>query len=475
MRHNYKQDICAALLTAVAGLIMSPTPAIADVWPSTAKRIVLAGSASPVAGETRIALVIGNAAYTGVGVQPLENPINDANAVGSTLQQEGFNVTLLTDASRDDIRDTVHAFAGQIMQSGGNTVALLYYSGHGMQVGGRNYLIPIGFTLPSNILDIDDYAYPVDKALGELQDARARVDVVILDACRDNPYDASKGFGAKGLAEMNKASGVYIAYATAAGQTADDDPASPNSLYTQELLRALATPGLNIHEMFQSVRRSVYQDSEGQQYPFDDDGLLSDDFYFAGRTPNERPVVTPTDTIASQANPAAGSTTTRPTQPDAEQGSSQTTPNDSNIFDDISGLLVELYGPRVDNTARIRKAFDDVFSGQDQEKLAGDKSYIKNYYRFTYWALPLHAEGFNQWFDESSPAAKREIFLGMKNAVLSDTFRELANPEMDKVDPAFEFTMIGDLTFNSPDIDKIMEMLQKKIGAARADNAPKTN
>lgn len=271
------------LITIILTFACLSTPAVAH-----GRDLVLTSTHSPVPGERRLALVIGNAAYAGDGVQPLKNPIHDADAMASTLQHLGFTVTEVLDADRDDIRDAVHKFARAIDKSPQNVVALLYYSGHGLQVSGQNYLVPIGFTMPDDPEDIADYAYPVQKGLGEMQAANARVNIVILDACRSNPYDSSKGIGGKGLVKM-EASGVYIAYATAEGKTADDNPNGENGLYTSQLLRALKTPGLDVHQVFQLARRGVWEASEHEQYPYDYDGLLSDDFYFDGNSHGQRP------------------------------------------------------------------------------------------------------------------------------------------------------------------------------------------
>ena len=277
-------------------LLLTSSPAFAG----DGRDLVLTPAKSPVPGERRLALVIGNSAYTGEGVHPLKNPANDANAMAAALQKLGFTVTEVLDADRDGIRDSVHAFAGEIGKSPQDVVALLYYSGHGMQVAGENYLIPIGFTMPKNAEDIGDNAYDVQRALAEMQSANARVNIVILDACRNNPYDTSRAVGGKGLVKMEP-SGVYVAYATAEGKTADDNPDSPNGLYTLHLLKALQTPGLDIHQVFQATRRDVYEASDHEQYPYDYDGLLSDDFYFDGKGAAPKtvtPSVTPVDTVA---------------------------------------------------------------------------------------------------------------------------------------------------------------------------------
>src|SRR3569833_973131 len=289
MRHRRPYAIVIALILAF--LPQLPVDAAAT------KDLFLTGGASPVAGERRLALVIGNATYTGDGIQPLKNPVNDANAMSSTLKDLGFAVRELVDADRDSIRDAVHDFASDIRKSPQDVVALLYYSGHGMQVAGQNYLVPIGFDMPKDPDDIGDYAYPVQKALGEMEGASARVNIVILDACRSNPYEKTHTNGEGGLARL-EARGIFIAYATDEGKTADDNPDSANGLYTGELLKAMKTPGLRLYDVFQIVRKNVYEASGHDQYPFDYNGLLDANFYFDGKpdvTPTPIPT-TPTDT-----------------------------------------------------------------------------------------------------------------------------------------------------------------------------------
>jgi uncharacterized caspase-like protein len=169
--------------------ILAPFRSEADETAAT-RRILLAPGACPVTGEHRFALVIGNTHYG--GQFELKNPENDARAMATVLQGVGFDTTLVLDASRDAIRDAVHQLRGQVLAAGPNSVALLYYSGHGMQVDGKNYLIPVGFQIPANSSDMDDYAYPAQKAIDELEDAQAQAVVTILDACRDSPYSGKR-------------------------------------------------------------------------------------------------------------------------------------------------------------------------------------------------------------------------------------------------------------------------------------------
>lgn len=266
------------LALLVLAAVSITAPAHSDT--AVSRRIVLRGTNSPSPEQRRLALVIGNSHYG--PPFDLKNPENDARAVGDALRTRGFDVTLVLDVSRDSLRNAINDFGRDVGSGGGNTVALLYYSGHGMEVNGKNYLVPIGFTPPPSVDDLDDYAYPVQRALDKLADARAQVSVVILDACRNNPFSDARAWGGKGLAKI-ETQGMYIAYATAAGSVASDNSDAANGLYTQELLRNLVVPGLNIHQVFQKTRSGVYEKSGRQQWPYVYDGLLSDDFFFSGK------------------------------------------------------------------------------------------------------------------------------------------------------------------------------------------------
>ncbi|HEY3330770.1 MAG TPA: SUMF1/EgtB/PvdO family nonheme iron enzyme [Capsulimonadaceae bacterium] len=264
--------LCGALTFSASAAMQADT--------AKSRRIVLTGINSPSPDQQRMALVIGNTHYG--GASELKNPENDARAVANTLQKIGFNVTLILDAGRDSLRTGVNDFARQVQDAGANTAAVMYYSGHGMEVNGKNYLVPIGFEPPPSVDDLDDYAYPVQRALDKMASARAKVSVVVLDACRNNPFSGTRAWGGKGLA-VCETQGMYIAYATAAGATASDNGDGENGLYTQELLKNLSTPGLNIHQVFQRTRYAVFEKSGKQQWPYVYDGLLSDDFYFQGK------------------------------------------------------------------------------------------------------------------------------------------------------------------------------------------------
>ena len=205
----------------------------------------------PVAAERRLALVIGNDAYAGA---PLRNAVSDARAIAAALRDVGFRVTLAENANRATLAAAVVKFEESLTPA---DVALFFFAGHGMQLAGENYLIPTDYTG-------DSTAAARFTALGttQLQESlqKARVSLIVLDACRNNPYSSQRG--SVGLAPID-ARGSLVAFATGAGQTASDNAGSVNGLFTQELLNALRLPNLGIRDTFYQVRQRVFAASNG--------------------------------------------------------------------------------------------------------------------------------------------------------------------------------------------------------------------
>ncbi|HEY0377758.1 MAG TPA: caspase family protein [Pyrinomonadaceae bacterium] len=224
--------------------------------------------------EKRVALVIGNSNYA---TAPLKNPVNDANVVAATLRELGFDVVSRTDADLRGMQQAVREFSRKI-QNG--AVGLFYYAGHGMQTGGRNFLIPIGAQIEAEG-DVVLEGLDLNSVLEQMGTAQNRLNIVILDACRNNPFTRSFRSYSQGLAQVNAPAGTFIAYATAPGQTASDGKGQ-NGLYTQELLANLRTPGLPIEEVFKRVRVGVKQQSGGVQVPWDASSLEGSFFFVPG-------------------------------------------------------------------------------------------------------------------------------------------------------------------------------------------------
>lgn len=224
--------------------------------------------------ERRIALVIGNSSYA---ISPLLNPVNDARDIAAALREAGFLVTLKENLSYRDMKEAIQDFGDEISRGG---VGLFYFSGHGVQINGQNYLIPIGTTIRREE-EVEYESVNLGWVLAQLQSAENRLNVVILDACRNNPFPRSFRSQSRGLAVVRAPSETFIAYATAPGTVASDG-AGRNSPYTGALLRYIRVPDLKIEDTFKRVRARVKEETRGNQTPWDSSSLTSD-FYFTGK------------------------------------------------------------------------------------------------------------------------------------------------------------------------------------------------
>jgi len=223
------------------------------------------------AKSQKTALVIGNGSYSS---SPLRNPVNDATDITSMLKKLGFKVILKTNANQRTMEKSIRNF-GKKLRNGG--VGLFYYAGHAMQVHGANYLIPISAQIESES-DVKYEAIDAGRVLGKMEDAGNGLNIIILDACRDNPFARSFRTSEKGLARMDAPTGSILAYATAPGSIADDGT-DRNGLYTSKLLKHMATPGLEIEKVFKKVRIDVLRSSQKKQVPWESSSLIGE-FYF---------------------------------------------------------------------------------------------------------------------------------------------------------------------------------------------------
>jgi len=223
----------------------------------------------------RVALIIGNGSYP---TAPLKNPVNDATDMDAALKRLGFETMLLKNATMQQMETAVREF-GLKLRSGG--LGLFYYAGHGVQVGGENYLVPVNAIIQTEG-DVRYGCLPAGLVLAKMEDARNGVNVVVLDACRNNPFGRGFRSAEQGLAEMRAPTGSLIAYATAPGKVAADG-SGRNGLYTQHLLRNIVTPGLSVTDMFMNVREAVVRDSGRKQVPWENTSLIGR-FSFAGGT-----------------------------------------------------------------------------------------------------------------------------------------------------------------------------------------------
>lgn len=223
------------------------------------------------AQEKRIALVIGNGAYKSV---PLRNPVNDATDIAIALEKTGFIVMKSVNATRKQMRRAIRSFGEEINKG---AVGLFYYAGHGIQVAGENYLVPIGAEVSSED-EVEDECLKVSSVLRKMETAGNRLNIIILDACRDNPFARSFRSSSRGLAKMDAPTGSILAYATAPGSIASDGPGR-NGLYTSAFLKHMMTPGLEIGKLFRQVRIDVVGASGKKQVPWEASSLMGD-FYF---------------------------------------------------------------------------------------------------------------------------------------------------------------------------------------------------
>lgn len=227
--------------------------------------------ASLIHALPRKALVIGNSAYQEM---PLVNPTNDAKAIGAALKSLGFEVDLLINARRTTMQTAMENFSNTLTKT--KALGLFYFAGHGLQLDWQNYLVPIDAAIDT-ASDVPAQTVEIGNLLNRLGKAGNPMNIVILDACRDNPFGADER-KAKGLSQMDAPVGTLLAYATAPGNVASDG-AGKNGLYTENLLREMCVPEARIEDVFKRVRLGVRRASQGQQIPWESTSL-EDDFFF---------------------------------------------------------------------------------------------------------------------------------------------------------------------------------------------------
>jgi uncharacterized caspase-like protein len=241
---------------------------------------LLAGSHSALA-ESRLALVIGESAYR--SVMPLPNPANDATQMSKLLTDAGFEVTAASDLSQKEMNDKVGDFAAQIAARGPDTVALVFYAGHGLQIDGENFLVPVDVD-PKREADIPLQAVRLNDVLNTLNSVPSRMRILLLDACRNNPFPAINQTAGRGLAMVDTKSGApgtFVSFSTSPGSEAEDGSGS-DSPYTTALLTAARTPGLPIEQAFKQVRLAVNKATDGRQTPWDSSSLTEDFSFISG-------------------------------------------------------------------------------------------------------------------------------------------------------------------------------------------------
>jgi len=225
----------------------------------------------------RVALVIGNAAYK---QSPLDTPVNDAKDVAAALRVSGFETQELLNATKTQMLEATRAFERMVLNS---DVALIYFAGHGAEVKGKNYMIPVGANIAREY-ELSEQAYDAAQWLDMLEGVRGtnskRVNIVILDACRNNELTRSWRSSSNGLAKMDAPVGTFLAYSTAPGKVASDgDRGARNSPFAKHMLTAIKQPNMPIEQVFKRVRSAVIDETKGDQIPWDSSSLVGDFFF----------------------------------------------------------------------------------------------------------------------------------------------------------------------------------------------------
>jgi uncharacterized caspase-like protein len=279
-------SIVKSLVLAVAVAMLLPRVALAQLTDADLKRM---------RADKRVALVIGNGNYR--NFQQLDNPVNDATGVAAALRDAGFQVTLRLDATREDMSQALEQFDQALNKA---DIGLFYFAGHAAQVDWHNFMVPISANLDVSRAAVNNLAGQVAQETVDLSDvldrmgrADKKLNIVILDACRDNPFtekalelsrSLSRSTGSTpikvgvGLVQTVAPPRTFLAYATAPGQVASDG-SGKDSPYSAALIQALAVPGLKLEDVFKRVRNSVADATHSKQIPWDNSSVF-DDFYF---------------------------------------------------------------------------------------------------------------------------------------------------------------------------------------------------
>jgi carboxyl-terminal processing protease len=264
---------------------------------------LLATTFSSAIAEPRVALVIGNSNYGGE-IGRLPNPVNDAALMAQALEQTGFQVIKITDADQKKMKRAIAEFGDKLVNAGPKATGLFYYAGHGVQVQGKNYLIPVGADINKEA-DVNIESVTADDVMEQMDFAANTVNIIILDACRNNPIARSFRSAARGLAPMQSdpVRGTFIAYSTSPGSTAADG-SGKNSPYSAALASAIVQPGVGIEEAFRNVRTKVMAATQDKQIPWDSSSLTAPFFF----KPAAAQFATATAAPAPAAKPGAAAT-----------------------------------------------------------------------------------------------------------------------------------------------------------------------
>ncbi|MEZ5785783.1 MAG: caspase family protein [Xanthobacteraceae bacterium] len=270
------------------------------VRPQAARLLILLFTtllyANAAFAEPRMALIIGNAAYADA---PLNNPTNDASLMAQALRRAGFEVTVRTDANQRAIREAVRSFGEALKRERG--VGFFYFSGHGVQVDGENYLVPVGEDI-ENEDDLRRRAVTAAEAVDVMAAANPKLNIVVLDACRNNPLPTG---GTRGLSRIDSSANLFVSFATSPGAVALDGEGR-NSPYTKHLAASLTVANLNLEETFKRTLKGVYQETRGEQTPWISSSFFGD---FVFRPATTAATASPATTSKPATTPTPSATT----------------------------------------------------------------------------------------------------------------------------------------------------------------------
>ncbi|MGY4186410.1 putative caspase-like protein [Bradyrhizobium sp. USDA 4459] len=352
---------------------------------------------SQAAAEARLALVIGQSAYR--TVPELPNAANDAKGMAELLGNAGFTVTAAPNLAQNEMRQAISDFAGKVSASGADTIALVFYAGHGLQIDGENYLVPVDLD-PKREADIPLQGVRLNDLLNTLGALPTRARIFMLDACRNNPFPALSGAG-HGLAIVDTkagAPGSFISYSTSPGAEAEDG-AGADSPYTTAALTVAKQPNIPIEEVFKRIRIAVAQSTDGRQIPWESSSLTTD-FRFFGESSNQPPP-------ASGANAMALAGATRSVEDWRKdlQGKDAKVAYDLVIADDTVPAYqayIELYAQDI-RTPRLRTVLE-----RRRQMLAWDRALAINT-RASYEAYLAN------WDNSDLAATARRLLLRVQN------------------------------------------------------------
>ncbi len=222
--------------------------------------------------EQRVALVIGNNNYIGDRLPKLLNPINDARAIRDILKNKNFDVIYQEDGTLREMRKILSKFYKRVEKGG---VGFFYFSGHGIEVAGQNYLIPIDAKIEDKS-ETEYEAVALGRITKRMQNAKNRLNIVVLDACRNDPFSRSAG---KGGLSKTEPRGLFVSFSTGAGSVASDGKSGENGLFTKSLIKYMKQD-INLADVFKKTRKEVFYSSKEKQFPAIYDQTIDGDFYF---------------------------------------------------------------------------------------------------------------------------------------------------------------------------------------------------